>query len=184
MTKVAVLLADGVEEIEAVTVIDILRRALVQVSVVGLTGGLVEASRGVRLVPDSSLDQVMHESFDAVVLPGGAGGAERLTADARVHALLRRTFAGGRLVAAICAAPKVLKAAGILTGRRVTSYPGHLDPTDQAYTYVEDPVVRDGNLLTSRGPGTALDFALALVQQLEGYSARRKVEAPLLRARV
>lgn len=183
MKMVAVLLADGAEEIEAVTVIDILRRAGVQVSVVGLTGDPVEASRGVRLVPDSSLEQVQDESFDAVVLPGGAAGADRLAEDARVHDLLKRTFAEGRLVAAICAAPKVLKAAGILTGRRVTSYPGHLNPGDEDYTYVEEPVVRDGNILTSRGPGTAMDFALSLVQALEGYSARRKVEAPLLRSR-
>lgn len=180
MVHVLVPLAEGCEELEAVTVIDLLRRAAIDVVVAGLAEGAVKASRGVVLVPDVTLDAVLEQNFDMIVLPGGAGGAARLEADARIHRLLRRQADGGRYIAAICAAPKVLAAAGLLAGRRVTSFPGFLDQTE-GVNYEMTAVVVDGRVVTSRGPGTALDFALHLIALLLGEPAAREVEAPLQR---
>ena len=177
MQCVLVLLAEGSEELEAVTVIDILRRSGARVVVAGLSPGPLTLSRGVRLLPDVQLDEVMETEFQLVVVPGGASGAARLREDERVLAVVRRVYERGGLAAAICAGPSVLHRAGLLLGKRVTSYPGAL-PAGEA---VDERVVVDGRIITSRGPGTVVDFALALVEALHGYSARRKVEDPLLR---
>lgn len=182
MKRALVLIADGSEEIEAVTVIDILRRAGIEVVVAGLSDDPITASRGVRLIPDRTLDGLQVTDFDVLVLPGGNGGTEAFEADDRVQAMIKAAASADMFLAAICAAPRALHKAGVLTGKRVTSYPGALDKHDGTYTYVEEAVVRDGNLITSRGPGTALDFALSLVDRLGGYSARRAVEAPLIRS--
>jgi protein deglycase len=180
--QVLVLLAEGCEEIEAVTIIDLLRRAKITVVAAGLQAGTVAASRGVKLVPDMTLDEAMADSYDMVVLPGGAGGAERLDEDPRVRTLLQSMAVDGKYVAAICAAPKVLVSAGLLDGRQATSYPGFIDRqpgTDMRY--LEDPVVCDGNIITSRGPGTAMDFGLKLIELLRGPGARTQVEDGLQR---
>ncbi len=181
MKKALVLIADGTEEMEVVTVIDVLRRAQIDVTVAGLTGEPITASRGVRLIPDRGIEGLSATQFDALVLPGGNGGAEAFEGDQRVLALIREASQNGVLLGAICAAPRVLYAAGVLKGKVVTSYPGALTEESADYTYETHPVVEDGALITSRGPGTALDFALKLVERLKGYSARRSVEAPLLR---
>ena len=180
MPRVLVPLAEGCEEIEAVTIIDLLRRADIEVVVAGLQPGVVKASRGVQLVPDTTLDAVLDEDFDMVVLPRGMPGAAHLKADARIITLLKNMAAAGRYTAAICAAPIVLAEAGLLAGRRATSYPGFLDalPDIQLSTAT---VVQDGQVLTSRGPGTAMDFALALIEVLVGPDKRKQVEVPLLR---
>lgn len=181
--RVLVPLADGCEEIEAVTLIDILRRGGIEVVAAGLDGGIVTASRGVKLEPDTTLDHALEQDFDMVVLPGGAGGADRLESDARIRELLQRMAGADRYVAAICAAPRVLAAAGLLDGRRATSYPGYLDQSPApGMQYRNDIVVQDGKLLTSRGPGTAMDFALRLVEILAGTEVRGKVEQGLQRA--
>lgn len=180
MTTVLVPLAHGCEEIEAVTIIDILRRAGLEVVTAGLEAGPVTASRGVQLVPDTNLDEVLMRDFDMVALPGGAGGAERLQADRRIIELLQRMASRDRYTVAICAAPKVLATAGLLQGRQATSYPAHLDNSSQALLS-EAPVVQDGRVITSRGPGTAIDFALTLVEVLCGRDKRDKVEAALQR---
>lgn len=182
MAKVLVPLAEGCEELEAVTVIDLLRRAGIEVISAGLKPGPVRASRGTVLVPDMSLDQAMDEDFDMVVLPGGLPGADHLNADRRVHDLLRRMDEGERYIAAICAAPKVLADAGLLKGRRATSFPGALDGERLAgVSYKETAVVQDGRIVTSRGPGTAMDFALALIEILTGKAKRDQVEQGLMR---
>lgn len=181
MAKVLVPLAQGCEELEAVTIIDILRRAGIDVVSAGLTAGPVRASRGTVLLPDATLDEVQQQSFDLVVLPGGMPGSEHLRDDARVVALLQRTAAAGKRVAAICAAPMALHAAGLLEGKRATSYPGVLDQLQGSHRYSQDAVVVDGQVTTSRGPGTAMDFALALVEQLAGRARREQVEAGLER---
>lgn len=182
--RVLVPLADGCEEIEAVTIIDILRRAEIDVIAAGLSEGAVRASRGVILQPDATLEAVLSDEFDMIVLPGGAGGADRLEQDPRVRDLIRRMLDKGRHVAAICAAPRVLVSAGVLDGRRATSYPGHIDANPApGMEYSEEPVVIDGKLVTSRGPGTAMDFALALVDILAGKETRDTVEAALQRPR-
>ncbi len=181
MTSVLVLLADGTEELEAVTVIDVLRRAEIDVVVAGLTAEAVTASRGVRLIPDTSLDALEIESFDALVLPGGNGGTEAFKSSPLVVDWVKKAATRSMILAAICAAPSVLLEAGVLRGKKVTSYPGALDPEASEYTYLEEAVVEDDRLITSRGPGTALDFALTLVERLAGSARRAQVEAPLLR---
>jgi len=181
MATVLVPLAQGCEELEAVTLIDLLRRAGITVVVAGLEAGPVTASRGVVLVPETTLDQISGRDFDMVVLPGGLGGAQRLEAGRRIAALLRRMAEQGRYVAAICAAPRVLASAGLLKGREATAYPGILD--GQAEIRLSSAaVVRDGTFITSRGPGTAMDFALTLIELLCGREQRDTVEAALQRS--
>ncbi len=177
--RVMVPLVDGIEELEAVTVVDLLRRAEVDVVTAGLAEGPVRASRGVVFVPDQLFATVAGEPFDGIVFPGGAAGAEKLESDPRILDLARDYDRDGHLLAAVCAAPRVLAAAGVLQGRRATAYPGHLEakgiePEDQ-------PVVVDGNIVTSRGPGTAMDFALTLIEYLEGVEVAADVEAALQR---
>jgi protein deglycase len=182
MSRVLVPLAEGFEEIEAVTVIDLLRRAGIEVLVAGLSDGPVTGSHGITLEPDAALDDVLEQAFDMVALPGGMPGAKHLAEHSGLCALLQRMAAEDRYIAAICAAPGVLAKAGLLAGRRATSFPGFLSRENAPLTQiVEEPVVEDGRVITSRGPGTAMDFALALIQRLEGASTRREVEARLQR---
>jgi 4-methyl-5(b-hydroxyethyl)-thiazole monophosphate biosynthesis len=181
MARVLVPLADGCEELEAVTIIDLLRRAGVEVVTAGLGEGVVRASRGVLLLPDTTLDVALGDDYDMVVLPGGMPGATHLKEDARILDLLKKMAAAGKYTAAICAAPMVLAEAGVLAGRQATSYPGFLDGLADV-TLRSEAVVQDGTVLTSRGPGTAIDFALALVEVLAGSEKRRQVEAALVRA--
>lgn len=180
MAKVLVPLADGCEELEAVTIIDLLRRAGIEVTTAGLKPGIVTASRGVQLVPDTTLEAALAADYDMVVLPGGMPGAGHLKEDARVLALLKKMAAAGKYTAAICAAPMVLAEAGVLAGRQATSYPGFLDGRADV-TLRSEAVVQDGTVLTSRGPGTAMDFALALIEVLAGSEKRQQVEAALVR---
>ena len=183
MARVLIPLANGCEELEAVTVIDLLRRAGIEVVTAGLTDGPVTASRGVVLIPDRSLDQVLDDDFDMIVLPGGLPGADHLDADPRIHALLQRMAEQERYTAAICAAPKVLLNAGLLDGRRATAYPGIIDGLmTENSQLLADAVVTDGKVVTSRGPGTAMDFALTLIERLLGAAKREEVETPLMRA--
>jgi len=181
MPKVLVPLAQGCEEIEAVTVIDILRRAGIEVISAGLDSQPVRASRGVMLIPDMSLEAAMQHEFDMIVLPGGQPGTNNLKADARIISLLKRMSMQDKYVTAICAAPSVLAVAGLLDGKQATGYPGTLD----SFTGIKQQsatVVTDGKLITSRGPGTAMDFALALVEVLAGKSKHDEVEAGLVRS--
>ncbi|ODV00425.1 MAG: 4-methyl-5(B-hydroxyethyl)-thiazole monophosphate biosynthesis protein [Thiobacillus sp. SCN 63-57] len=180
MAKVLVPLAEGCEEIEAVTIIDLLRRAGIEVTTAGLRPGIVKASRGVQLVPDLTLDVALQDDYDMVVLPGGMPGAAHLKEDARILDLLKKMATAGKYTAAICAAPMVLAEAGVLNGKQATSYPGFLDGLP-GVSVSGAPVVQDGKVLTSRGPGTAMDFALALVETLAGADKRQQVEAALVR---
>jgi 4-methyl-5(b-hydroxyethyl)-thiazole monophosphate biosynthesis len=181
VSGVLIPLAQGCEELEAVTVIDILRRAGIEVITAGLAAGPVTASRGTVLLPDADLDEVLHQAFDMVVLPGGMPGSEHLKNDARVIALLRKLAGSGKYIAAICAAPMVLHVAGLLQGKNATSFPGVLDQLPGSHHYRTNGVVVDGNIVTSRGPGTAMDFALTLVELLAGQARRDQVEAGLVR---
>jgi 4-methyl-5(b-hydroxyethyl)-thiazole monophosphate biosynthesis len=184
MPKVLVPLAQGCEELEAVTVVDLMRRAGITVVTAGLDNQPVKASRGVVLIPDMTLDQALQQSFDLIVLPGGLPGADHLNNDPRIHKLLQDMYQQGKYVSAICAAPKVLANAGLLTNKSATSYPGVLeDMKVPQMRFVDAPVVKDGQVVTSKGPGTAMDFALELIEILVGTSTRQKVEAGLVRAK-
>lgn len=180
MASVLVPLAQGCEELEAVTVIDLLRRAGIDVVTAGLDGQPVRASRGVTLLPDMSLDAALQQEFDMIILPGGLPGADHLRDDSRVIDLLKKMAAADRFTAAICAAPRVLARAGLLDGKRATSFPGALDiDTIPGLVYQETAVVTDDKVITSRGPGTAMDFALTLIETLVGREKRDEVEAGL-----
>lgn len=182
MARVLVPLAEGCEELEAVTIIDLLRRAGIEVVSAGLTAGPVKASRGVVLVPDTTLDEALEHDYDMVVLPGGLPGANHLDEDPRIGELLKKMASKDKFVAAVCAAPKVLANAGLLAGRLATSFPGVVDTMDVPdMTYSEDSVVQDGKVITSRGPGTAMDFALILIENLMGRDVREEVEEKLER---
>lgn len=174
--RALVFLADGSEEIEAVTIIDVLRRGGVEVVAASATGKAeVLCSRGVRLVADAVLPEDegealrFAEGFDAVALPGGMGGTEAFAADARVLAVLRDAAARGAVVSAVCAAPMVLDAAGLLAGRRFCCYPGIEKGLSGAGKFVSDvPTAVDGNVVTGTGPGTAALFAAEVLRALGG----------------
>jgi 4-methyl-5(b-hydroxyethyl)-thiazole monophosphate biosynthesis len=182
MASVLVPLAQGCEELEAVTITDLLTRAGIEVVTAGLDDQPVKAGRGMTLLPETTLDQVLDREFDMVVLPGGLPGADHLNADQRIHQILKNLGEQNKFTAAICAAPRVLASAGLLDNKQATSFPGALDKFPvQNMTYSESPVVVDGKVVTSRGPGTAMDFALTLVELLVGKDKRDEVESALQR---
>lgn len=182
MAKILVPLADGFEELEAITIIDLLRRAGFEVISAGMDDQPVTASRKNVIVPDTSIDKVMNEDFDLIVLPGGLPGANNLRDNPNVQLLLQQQHAKGKTVGAICAAPRALAASGILQGKVITCYPGTLDEVDcSAFSITTNAVEIDGNIITSRGPGTAMDFALTLIERLGGKTLRDDVAAKLVR---
>lgn len=182
MVSVLIPLAQGCEELEAVTIIDLMRRANIEVVTAGLDDQPVKGARSTVLVPDTQISEVVDRKFDMIVLPGGLAGAENLDSDPRIHALLHRMSKDGKYVAAICAAPKVLATAGLLEHKKATSFPGVLEKLALPSTELTTHAVQiDGTLITSRGPGTAMDFALKLIELLLGRKARDEVEVPLQR---
>ncbi|MGA1205213.1 MAG: DJ-1 family glyoxalase III [Opitutales bacterium] len=172
-----VIIIDRVEELEAIAPIDCLRRAGVRVMVASAGEGLkVTGRNGIGLVADSLLVSCLGQSHDLVVVPGGPGHAQ-LAENEELLGLLREQHASGKLVASICAGPVVLDKAGVLEGKAFTSFPGTADILPG-----RDPsrrVVRDGNIITSQGAGTALEFALELVEALCGESVRREISASI-----
>ncbi len=169
MKKVLIPLAPGFEEIEALTVVDILRRAGAIVVLAGTIDGPIEGRTRIRVLPDMGLDEAMAMlgEYEAIVLPGGAGGTRRLKEDLRIRKALEELNTSGKIIAAICAAPIVLSCAGITGGRLMTAHPSvweELREKDERLT--DERVVVDGRLVTSQGPGTALEFAFYLVSML------------------
>ncbi len=182
MARVLVPIAEGTEELEAVTIIDLLVRADIEVISASLDGKPIRASRGVVIVPDTSLEEALEHEFDMVVLPGGLPGATHLDNDPRIHQLLQKMAQENRYTAAICAAPRILANAGLLSGKTATSYPGHVDTMNLPdVNYSSEAVVIDDKVITSRGPGTAMDFTLTLIELLQGREIRDNVEAALMR---
>lgn len=179
--KVLVAIADGTEEIEAVTVIDILRRAGADVTVASVGGMQITASRGVKIVADKLIDQCKDETFKAVVLPGGMPGAEHLRDSKPLIDIVKSQKASGKLYAAICASPAVVLAYhGLIDDKKATCYPS---VSDKLPNYSGESVVVDGNCITSQGPATAMEFAIALVENLYGKQKASEVSAALLYAR-
>jgi 4-methyl-5(b-hydroxyethyl)-thiazole monophosphate biosynthesis len=179
MPKVVVLLAEGFEEVEAMSIVDILRRADIEVVLAGLQEGSVSSARKVRVLPDTVISTVRPEDFDMLILPGGQPGSDNLNADGRVKNLIQGFHDKGKLTGAICAAPYVLANAGVLEGRHVTSYPTYREKLGKV-VYEEKTVVEDGNILTSRGPGTAPCFALAIVERLVGKGKAEQIKEGML----
>lgn len=181
--RILVPLAEGFEEIEAVTIIDVLRRADLDVTTAGLAPGMIRGSHAIAVQPDAYLRDLDLATFTMLVLPGGQPGTRNLMADESVLNLVRRLHAAGRRTAAICAAPLVLHAAGVLRGVAVTAHPSVRKELAGALVQDAPRVVRSGSVITSQGAGTALEFALALVSDLCGPAraeelARSMVAAP------
>lgn len=172
--RVLILLAPGFEEIEAVTVIDILRRAGVEVTAAGTVEGPIEGSRKVKLLADLSVDKVAGSDFDLIVFPGGQPGTNNLAKDERVRRILNEATAKERPIAAICAAPSILASAGLLAGKKATSHPSVRERME-GVDYSEARVVVDGRWVTSRSPGTAMEFAFELVRLLAGEEKVKEV---------
>lgn len=185
MAEKSVLLAvaDGSEDIETITVADVLRRAGVQVTLVSvMPQRQITCAHGAQLRADALMADVLDQHWDAIVLPGGMPGASHLADCAALIVLLRRQLAEKRLVGAICAAPAVVLARhGLLEGRRATVYPGFEDRLQQQGVVLSgDAVVQDDNLITSRGPATAMLFALQLVRTLCGSERAAQLSRALL----
>lgn len=177
--KVIVPLAEGFEEIEALTIVDILRRANIEVSMAAITSLHVKGAHGIVVVADMLLKELDGNSFDMIALPGGLPGATNLAADATTQALLKDFDTKGKAIAAICAAPYALKTAGVLK-KNYTCYPGfQLKIGDEGYN-ANDKVVKDGNVTTSQGPSTAMLFALSLVEQLCSKEVALQLKKDLL----
>ncbi len=179
--KILVPIGNGTEEIEAVCIIDVLRRAGAEVTVASVEKELqITASRGVKIVADARIEDCAKTSFDLIALPGGMPGAERLRDSKPLADLLRRQKADEKPYAAICAAPAVaLQPHGLLEGRKATTHPGFVDQLADAAS-AENRVVTDGTVVTSRAPGTAIEFALALVALLYGRDKAEEVAEPML----
>jgi protein deglycase len=178
MKEALLPLMEGFEEIEAITIIDILRRGGVTVVTAGLESAIVEGAHGITILTDRLIDHVIGQEFDLVVLCGGVG-TFRLNNDARVKEILQKHADLGKFIGAICASPLVLFTAGLLQNKKITSYPsikGQLLDTE----YIEIPVVVDDNIVTSRGVATAIPFALKLVELLQGEAIAREISKNIL----
>jgi 4-methyl-5(b-hydroxyethyl)-thiazole monophosphate biosynthesis len=177
--KALVLFADGFEEIEAVTVVDVLRRAGVAVVTASPTGGRVRGAHGIQIEAERRFADVRAADFDALVLPGGSANAETLASDKLAQGLIQEARRLDKVVAAICAAPLALKAAGVIRGAKLTSFPS-IASAFAGEKYQQERVVKDGRLLTSRAAGTSMEFALALVTELCGAAKAAAVAEPML----
>lgn len=181
MKRALLILSDGFEEMEAVTPLDLLRRAGVEaVSASTGPGLMVGGGRGIKVQADRLLDDCLGERFDLIVLPGGPG-VDKLRKDARVLELIRTAYAYGVPIAAICAAPVILADAGVVAGHVITSFPGsEPELRGKAKAYVQDRVVVDGTVITSRGAGTAEEFSLGLIAYLLGQEAAESVRSQIV----
>lgn len=180
MNKIGVFLADGMEEIEGLTVVDILRRAGVEVTTISISGKKeVAGSHNITVLADMFFENMDFSELDGIVLPGGMPGTTNLRKHSGVNKVIKDYANAEKLVAAICAAPSVLGRAGLLKGKQATSYPGFEEQLIGA-SYCTDAVVRDGNIITSRGMGTAIPFALELTAYLQGCEKAGKIKESIL----
>jgi len=177
--KVVVPLTEGFEEIEFNAIVDILRRADIDVTTAGLREGLIEGAHKVKVMADTSIDKIIPNDFDAIVLPGGYPGFVKLGEDKRVLKLVQEMDKAGKYVSAICGAPAVFAKAGILKGRKATIHPAVKEQLTDAQ-FVEERVVVDGKLITSQAPGTVIEFVLKIVELLAGEDKMKKIKADML----
>ena len=179
MKRVIVILAPGFEEVEAFAPVDILRRAGVDVVTAGTVDGVIVGRNGIKVLADESLDKEVDSDFDMVILPRGLVGTENLKSDGRVKRIVEHHDEHGKYIAAICAAPTVLAEIGVTEGKQLTSHPS-VKGEFHHEKYSEARVVVDGNLITSRAPGTAMEFAFKLVEILCGKEKVEEVNAGVL----
>ena len=177
--KILVPLAEGFEEIEFSTIVDILRRAGMEVTVAGLKEGAISGAHSVRVTPDTLIDKMSADDFDVIVLPGGNPGYTNLGKSEKVLKLVRDMHNRNKYVTAICAAPSVLAKAGVIQGKRATIFPG-MEDTLTGAQHSKDRVVIDGRIITSQGPGTAMEFAIKLVEVLAGRNRAEEVAKRVL----
>lgn len=164
--RVMVVLAEGSEELEAVAVIDILRRAKAELDVVAVGEKVLSLSKGLRIVAEKSLSEVKDSLYDAIVLPGGMPGSENLRDSKELIEILRRHLLNGSIIAAICASPAlVLDYHGLTAGRRISCHPSFSHAVKNGI-YVDQPVTVDGNIITAKGAGYSIEFALKLLEVL------------------
>jgi len=182
MASVLLPLAKGFEELEAVALIDVMRRGGIEVRTAyledELQGNLVLGANGITVQADTSIKNIISDDFDMMVLPGGWGGTYALAENARVQELLKE-FKEKKVVGAMCAAPYALKKAGVL-GKKYTAYPGAVEEIDHPGYVSEQKVVEDGNVMTSQGPGTAVCFGLAIVKRLVGEETAQQIKEGML----
>lgn len=180
MSRIAVFFAEGFEEIEALTVVDICRRAGIEVQMVSVNGEkLVSGSHRIAVQMDLNFDAVDFTALDMIVLPGGMPGTKNLEAHEGLMQQVDAFYTAGKYVAAICAAPSILGHRGILKGRKAGCYPGWEEHLKGAQVSLDSASV-DGNVITGRGMGCAIDFALAIVEQLQGLEAAERIAAGIV----
>ena len=179
MNQILIILADGFEEIEAVTIIDLLRRVELDVTVVGLGGLKITGSHKITVFCDAIFEDIQSNQYDYLILPGGQPGTNNLKNSPNVLDLVKNFYKQKKIIAAICAAPTVLYAAGILERKKVTSFPADKDVFNNSY-YLEDNVVEDDRIITSRGVGTAIDFSLYLIEKIKGNKDRNELATRIL----
>ena len=179
MSKALLFLAEGFEEVEAITPADFLRRAGIEVVLVGVGSEAVTGAHGITIEADITLEKLSvqdAENADALVIPGGIPGADNIAAEEKISSLITDFNRSGRLIAAICAAPAVvLGPVGVMDGKKATCYPGFESRFESGTVFSEDRVTEDGNLITSRGPGTAAEFSAAIIKRLEGAEAAESI---------
>ena len=179
MKKVILFFANGTEEVEALTAVDLLRRAGAQVTLAGIGGREVTGSHGIRITADVSEDEISSYDYDMAVVPGGMPGTMHMDASAVVDKMLAAVSENGGFLAAICAAPLVLGKRGYLNGKKAICYPGFESYLTGA-SLSESRVCRDGKIITAAGAGVALDFALALIGALYGEEKSNEIRASVL----
>ena len=179
MSNACVILANGFEEIEASAIIDILRRANIDLTIAGLDQRQITGAHQLQVNTDTQLSDCLNQNFDMIILPGGEPGSTNLEKNEQVHQILREQNQKGKWIAAICAAPRILDGLGFLDNKNATSYPTSKEDM-QHCQYSEDRVVVDGHLITSRGPGTAMEFALKIVEVLASYEHSKQLQNGML----
>ena len=180
MSNIGIFMANGCEEVEGLTVVDIVRRAGIEIDMISITGEkMITSSHNVSFCADVLKEDVNFDEYDGIVLPGGLPGTTNLGTDATVNEVIKKYAKEGKLVAAICAAPSVLGLAGLLEGKKATCYPSFEEKLLGA-VWQEKPVVVDGNIITSRGLGTAIDFGLEIVKYLKGEETSNSISDKII----
>jgi len=175
--RVMIPLANGFEDIEAFSILDVLRRAKINVDTVGIVGSVIQSRSGVKVIVDRTLNQITPNDYDAIILPGGSLGCQNLERSAKVMEILKTFNSQNKLIGAICGAPEVLAKAGLLDNKKATIYPGN----EKILAYPRNgPVVVDGNIVTSQGPGTAIEFALKIVEKLSNIAEAQRLRKELV----